>query len=243
MLGLLIGFIVLTLLLLICTIALLCYISGIFQSADLSISSDIPYLKDGATFYYKTNIGSYSSLGGLFTEAYSIAPGITQCGVYYDDPGKAAAKDCRSAVGVILTESSGDVAENFEKHGFKKFFIPPIKDALYGSFPHVSFLSIFIGLWKALPLLRKQFIVIFGLIFWSVCRSSSAVNLRISRYTMMQRSITLVFLKIMKLSLFLISPITKTMKLTRFRTWKGSKYLMERKRLNKCRIEYWYPFL
>ncbi|KAL5963523.1 hypothetical protein TSMEX_008772 [Taenia solium] len=157
MLGLLIGFIILTLLLLICTIALLWYISGIFQSADLSISSDIPYLKGGATFYYKTNVGSYSSLGGLFTEAYSIAPGITQCGVYYDDSDKVAAKDCRSAVGVILTEDSGNVAEGFDKHGFKKFFIPPIKDALYGSFPHVSFLSIFIGLWKVLPLLRKQF--------------------------------------------------------------------------------------
>lgn len=164
MLELLIGLIILTSLLLICTIAVLLYVSGIFQSVDLSISSDIPYLKGGATLYYKANVGSYSSLGSLFTEAYSIAPGIMQCGVYYDDPGKVVAKACRSAVGVILMEDSADLAEDFEQHGFKKLLVPPIKEALYGSFLHASFLSTFIGIWKILPLLRKQFNVIFGLL-------------------------------------------------------------------------------
>ncbi|VDM18099.1 unnamed protein product [Hydatigera taeniaeformis] len=154
---LLIVLVILISFLLLWTIAALCYISGIFRSVDLSISSEIPYLKDGAELYYKANFGSYGSLGGLFTEAYSIAPGVIQCGIYYDDSGRVAAKDCRSAVGVILTDGPADVVERFEKHGFKKFLLPPIKEALYESFPHVSFLSIFIGIWKVLPLLRKMF--------------------------------------------------------------------------------------
>ncbi|KAH9278825.1 Testis-expressed sequence protein [Echinococcus granulosus] len=157
MLELIVGLIILTSLLLICTVAVFCYISGIFQSASLSISSDIPYLKDGATFYYKTNVGSYSTLGGLFTETYSIAPRLIQCGVYYDDSGKVVAKACRSAVGVILKEKPADGSIDFEKHGFSEFHTPPIKEALYASFPHTSFLSIFIGIWKVLPLLRRQF--------------------------------------------------------------------------------------
>lgn len=59
---------------------------------------------------------------------------------------------------------------------------------------------------------------------------------------MIRRFITLAFLKIMRIFLFLISLITKTMNLLKFRIQKWSKYLMERKRLNKCNIESWCFF-
>uniref|UniRef100_A0A5K3F091 Testis-expressed sequence 264 protein n=1 Tax=Mesocestoides corti TaxID=53468 RepID=A0A5K3F091_MESCO len=147
---------VLLLFLLICTILLLVYVSGVFHSVETCLSEDIPFLKKGATFYYKINRGSYGSLGSFFTEAYSVAPKVTQCAVYYDDPAKVIENDCRSAIGVLLNDEMLYKAPDLEKNGFKKFQFPPIKQALYSKFPHTSFLSIFLGFNKFLPILRRK---------------------------------------------------------------------------------------
>lgn len=73
------------LILLIFTILALLYASGLFASFSVSITSDIPYLNTVSSLYYKINQGPYTSLGSLFTEAYTLAPNITQCGIYYDN--------------------------------------------------------------------------------------------------------------------------------------------------------------
>ncbi|KAM7539291.1 hypothetical protein Aperf_G00000058304 [Anoplocephala perfoliata] len=139
------------------TIFLFAYVSGLFARVEAAVSTDIPYLKDGLTIYYKTNKGSYHTMGSLFTQTYSIAPKLIQCGLYYDDPDTVPANDCRSAVGVIVTDEHGDIIKDLEKNGYKKKSLPPVGEAIYASFQHVSFLSIFLGISKVLPQLRSYF--------------------------------------------------------------------------------------
>ena len=157
MLDLMIGLIFLTFLILVVTVLVFVYISGISTPMEFAVSSNIPYLNDGATFYYKPYKGSYTSVGPVFTEAYAITPKVCQCGLYYDDPDNETPDNCRAAIGVLLDDGSEEDISALESNGFKKFHIPPIKEALYATFPHISFLSIFIGIFKALPLLRKCF--------------------------------------------------------------------------------------
>ncbi len=70
---------------LVVTLLTLAYISGLFTSVRVIRTDDAPYLKSGCVFYYKSNKGSYGSLGSLFTETYSVAPNETQCAIYYDN--------------------------------------------------------------------------------------------------------------------------------------------------------------
>lgn len=160
MVGFLIFLICVTLILLISTVALFAYVSGLLTTLEAAVSTDIPYLKDGMTIYYKINKGSYHTMGCLFTETYNIAPNLIQCGLYYDDPGIVPADECRSAVGVIVTEEHGDVIKELVNNGYKKKTLPPIEEAIYASFRHISFLSIGFGLSKMLPQLRSYFEVI-----------------------------------------------------------------------------------
>nr|CDS29975.1 hypothetical transcript [Hymenolepis microstoma] len=158
MIDLLIFLICVTFLLLIGTVVVFAYVSGFFTSIDAAISSDLPYLKDGSTIYYKINRGSYFSLGGIFTETYSVAPKLIQFGLHYDDPETVSADECRSAIGVFVIEKENeDLIEQLEKNGFKKKILPSVEEGIYATFPHISFLSIGFGLSKVLPLLRSYF--------------------------------------------------------------------------------------
>ncbi|VDL36165.1 unnamed protein product [Hymenolepis diminuta] len=158
MVYLLVVLISVTFLLLIGTIALFAYVSGFFTPVDATISSDIPYLKDGLTIYYKSNKGSYYSLGCIFTETYSVANKLVQFGLYYDDPETVSPEECRSAIGVIVNEEENeDIIRQLEKNGYKKKILPRVKEGIFASFPYISFLSIGFGLSKALPQLRSYF--------------------------------------------------------------------------------------
>ena len=165
MLDLMIMLILVTFLVLVVTVVVFVYISGISTSMEFTFSSNIPYLKNGATFYYRPYKGSYTAVGPLFTEAYSLTPKFCQCGLYYNDPDNEPPENCRAAIGVLLDDGSEEDISALEYNGFKKFHIPPIKEALYAPFPHISFLSVFIGIFKALPLLRKRFKV-FSYTLW-----------------------------------------------------------------------------
>ncbi|VDO03782.1 unnamed protein product [Rodentolepis nana] len=158
MVDLLILLIFVTLIFLIGTVVVFAYVSGFFTSIDVAISSDLPYLKDGSTIYYKINKGSYYSLGSLFTETYCVAPKLIQFGLHYDDPEIVPEDECRSAIGVLVNEKENkDIIEELEKNGFKKKILPSIEEGIYASFPHISFLSIGFGLSKVILLLRSYF--------------------------------------------------------------------------------------
>nr|VZI44621.1 unnamed protein product [Spirometra erinaceieuropaei] len=69
----------------------------------------------------------------------------------------------RAAVGVLFDdlEASGDNEEPSERieklksNSFREFRVPPVHEAVYAQFPHVSFLSIPLGAWRVLPAVRK----------------------------------------------------------------------------------------
>uniref|UniRef100_A0A0X3P7Q4 Testis-expressed sequence 264 protein n=1 Tax=Schistocephalus solidus TaxID=70667 RepID=A0A0X3P7Q4_SCHSO len=146
------------------TVALLLYLSGALQPISVSTTDNVPFLTEGARFLYKIYRGSYRSVGGLFTEAYALTPGCIQCGIFYDDPqGETSDTDQRAAVGVLFDdfEATGDNKESSERieklksNFFREFRIPPVREAIYAQFPHVSFLSILLGSWRVCPAVRK----------------------------------------------------------------------------------------
>ncbi|VDL85653.1 unnamed protein product [Schistocephalus solidus] len=71
--------------------------------------------------------------------------------------------DQRAAVGVLFDdfEATGDNKESSERieklksNFFREFRIPPVREAIYAQFPHVSFLSILLGSWRVCPAVRK----------------------------------------------------------------------------------------
>ncbi|CAL8104117.1 unnamed protein product [Calicophoron daubneyi] len=138
--------------LLILTVLLFLYLSGMFSG--LKVSAKVPgVLADKVVYAYKVHDGPFAEAGYLFTEAYSIYPDCVQCGINYVKEGKSDDASTHSVVGAFVC--STECANLFLKAGFKLTQLPPVTDALCISFPHNSVLSIPIGAGRCYSHLRE----------------------------------------------------------------------------------------
>ncbi|XP_058844692.1 testis-expressed protein 264 homolog [Acipenser ruthenus] len=107
------------------------------------------------TIAYKFNQGSYKDSGAVFTESCSIGPKLSSIGVYYDDPKQVPAEKCRYIAGSVLSEGeekpSEELLKLYEKYGFKIFSFPAVTHVVMTTFPHNTFLSIFLANWRVYP--------------------------------------------------------------------------------------------
>ncbi|TGZ62582.1 hypothetical protein CRM22_007348 [Opisthorchis felineus] len=131
-------------LLLLLTIGVFLYASGLFEHVCCEIKRP-PVLCEASTYAYKVHDGPYAEAGYLFTEAYSIDPKCIQCAIKYEKIAESDGPPIPSVVGSLLRTTDPDCREAFAKAGFTITRLEPIEEALVASFPHISFLSIRIG--------------------------------------------------------------------------------------------------
>lgn len=145
--------ILILLLVLLLTIFVLLYSSGLFVGVTVERRSH-PVFANEVTLAYKVHTGSFNEAGYLFTEAYALNSKCIQCGVR--SVGEVSPVDVaesklepgleRSAIGAILPAGSeADAADVFVRAGFQLARLPRVTDSLVSTFPHVSFLSVAIG--------------------------------------------------------------------------------------------------
>lgn len=113
----------------------------------------------GESFIYKEVSGNYKQSGKVMKEIYDVllSKGISSnigIGVYYDNPKQVKEEKLRSEVGIIIEESFRQKIEEVT-HNYK------IKQTnkgeyLQAEFPYKSMISIFIGMYKFYPELKKE---------------------------------------------------------------------------------------
>ena len=120
-----------------------------------------PQLKswDEVLIAYTTYVGDYS-------QAYKVTQDIEKTfqkygvdltkqpcvGIYYDNPNEVERSKCRAVEGKILPK---DFDYNLNIDGIKFGKIPFIEKAIQVEFPLKSLLSIFVGIYKAYPAIKK----------------------------------------------------------------------------------------
>ncbi|KAK1799567.1 hypothetical protein P4O66_000447 [Electrophorus voltai] len=113
----------------------------------------------GITVAYKYKEGPYKECGMLFSESGRIAPKLPTVGVFYDDPKKVPGSKCRCVVGSILSEGdetpATELQQLYEKCGFRLFTFPEVTHVVSACFPHRTFLSIYLGVWRVYPRLAR----------------------------------------------------------------------------------------
>ncbi|XP_026868269.2 testis-expressed protein 264 [Electrophorus electricus] len=113
----------------------------------------------GITVAYKYKEGPYKECGMLFSESGRIAPKLPTVGVFYDDPKKVPGSKCRCVVGSILSEGdetpATELQQLYEKCGFRIFTFPEVTHVVSACFPHRTFLSIYLGVWRVYPRLAR----------------------------------------------------------------------------------------
>ncbi|XP_041081051.1 testis-expressed protein 264-like [Polyodon spathula] len=111
------------------------------------------------TIAYKFKQGCYKESGSVFTESCSIGPKFSSIGVYYDDPKQVPAEKCRYLAGSVLSEGeekpSEELLKLYEKYGFKIFSFPAVTHVVMTTFPHNTFLSIFLANWRVYPQMER----------------------------------------------------------------------------------------
>ncbi|THD23779.1 hypothetical protein D915_003067 [Fasciola hepatica] len=143
------------LLLLLLTVFVLLYTSGLFVGVTVERKQP-PLLGGEVTLAYKIHTGSYNEAGYLFTEAYALNSKYVQCGVrsvsanlsenVAGPESEPEPEPERSAIGAILPSGTeADASDIFVKAGFQLARLPRVTDSLVATFPHVSFLSVAIG--------------------------------------------------------------------------------------------------
>ncbi|XP_028303864.1 testis-expressed protein 264 [Gouania willdenowi] len=146
-------------------ICLLCLITFTVFIIYSGLFSDITVLTGSApitkiTFAYKYNQGPYRDCGKLFKESQDVEPRLSCIGVYYDDPKKVPGPRCRYIVGSILSEGETkpdeEVLRRFQRSGFHVFSFPNVTRAVTTSFPHKTFLSVLLGVWRVYPRLEQH---------------------------------------------------------------------------------------
>lgn len=142
-------------LILLTLLAVLVY-SGIFYGIE-EVGTGKPPVRQ-LIIAYKFQKGPYNEAGQIFTEAAIVAPENKAIGIYYDDPKKVHVLQLRYIVGSIIAEGDAPVDENmvkqFTEKGFKILHLPEVTYAVQTSFPHITSLSILIGVHKAYPRLE-----------------------------------------------------------------------------------------
>ncbi len=98
------------------------------------------------------------------------------------------AEECRSAVGCLINEASVCKPDALEKAGFKELQIPEMKGVFYARFPHISLLSIFIGMRRVHPALKSQAKVRRHVFDYPRLRKSVAASLSSSKCTTLTTS-------------------------------------------------------
>ncbi|CAH8457418.1 unnamed protein product [Dicrocoelium dendriticum] len=129
--------------LLLTTVGFFIIASGLLYKIAIRLQAP-PHLLHGALFAYKHHYGKLDDAGYLFTEAHYLAPECVQCGIKYGDEIHDESLCKRSVVGAFLTEDL-ECRRAFEQAGYQFAQLPPVREALVASFPHISFLSILIG--------------------------------------------------------------------------------------------------
>ena len=143
----------LTILLLVCMI--FAAYMGAFKKMEVSEKSFGPYW-----LIHKTHTGAYSDTSALFSEFFNwrAAQKLSQShlfGIYYDDPGRVEESKLRSEVGLTLSEEEYDqFSKTMQKNGFH-FKKLDARKYIFTTFPYKNTASIFLGLFKAYPALKK----------------------------------------------------------------------------------------
>lgn len=153
---LLVYVILLLLTLIVLTLVVLLVHSGLFRSVD-DVGTGKPPIGQ-VIIAYRFQKGPYNQAGQIFTEAAIIAPHNKALGIYYDDPNKVESHNLRYVVGSILSEGTTPVDEEmvkqFTDREFKIIHLPEVSYAVHTKFPHITTLSILIGVYKAYPMLK-----------------------------------------------------------------------------------------
>ena len=141
--------------LLIFTVFVYVFYSGLFTSIMVS-TSETEY--GPLTMAYKTLVGPYKEVGEIFTESFCLLPDREQLGIYYDDPEGVQASQLRCAVGPVLAKGDAKPVpaemEKMVKNGFKIIHLPKPSYVVTASFPFATTLSIYLAIYKVYPKLR-----------------------------------------------------------------------------------------
>lgn len=130
------------------------FYNGIFEKISIQEQNAGGFTLVGLEFK-----GPYSQAGKSIREVeeklkkYETSSSLS-FGVYYDDPKKVKAKDCRSFVGIILEKKDFEKIPALLAGGFKIDSIP-LKKSLQSEFPIKNTFSYMIGPWKVYPKLGK----------------------------------------------------------------------------------------
>jgi len=140
---------------LVLTIFVYAFYSGLFTSTPVSTSETV---YGPLTMAYKTSVGPYKNVGEIFTESFCLLPEREQLGIYYDDPEGVQASQLRCAVGPVLAKGDAkpvpDEMEKMVKNGFKIIHLPKPSYVVTASFPFTTTLSIYLAMYKVYPKLR-----------------------------------------------------------------------------------------
>ncbi|ESP02518.1 hypothetical protein LOTGIDRAFT_84765, partial [Lottia gigantea] len=132
-------------------LALLVY-SGLFETVTVGAGS--PPIGE-ALIAYRFARGPYKEAGQTFTEIAHLAPDNKALGIYYDEPKRVPSHLTRYVVASVLSHDDQPVDEDlkkkFEAEGYKLLRLPSATNVVKTSFPHISSLSIFIGVFKVYP--------------------------------------------------------------------------------------------
>lgn len=128
---------------------------GFFREVIVQEKAMGPYM-----MVYEKHIGDYQESGVIQKKIYDelISKANIETfkgvGIYYDDPGEVATDKLRSEIGCILEE---DDLEKIDMLKDMNFHIKEIASAkyLYAEFPYKNSLSIFMGIIKVYPVLKK----------------------------------------------------------------------------------------
>ncbi|GFS14152.1 testis-expressed sequence 264 protein-like [Elysia marginata] len=155
--SLLLGLIFVLIVLILFTLLAVLVYSGIFHGIE-DVKTGKPPVGQ-LIIAYKFQKGPYHEAGQIFTEAAIVAPENKAIGIYYDDPKKVDSLHLRYVVGSIISEGAAPVDENmvkqFTERGFKILHLPEVSFAVQTRFPHITTLSIIIGIRKAYPRLEE----------------------------------------------------------------------------------------
>ncbi|XP_076602240.1 testis-expressed protein 264 [Chaetodon auriga] len=126
--------------------------------SDISVLTGSPPIKK-ITFAYKFKQGPYKNCWSFLKESHNIGPKLSCIGVFYDDPTKVPAPQCRYAVGSILSEGENEADEEllkrYEASGFNVFSFPEVTHAVTTSFPNRTLFSMFLAVRRVYPRLRN----------------------------------------------------------------------------------------
>lgn len=144
------------LILLILTVVLLLWHSGVFVSSDIKTCKP-PFQE--LEVAYKFVRGSQQDCSMVYAEAHSIAPDLRCIGVYYDNPKEVGDSYMRSIVGLIINDNDKTVTDEERQRmlvkGFQITKFPEVEHVVYADFPHNSFLSVLVAVHRIVPSFRS----------------------------------------------------------------------------------------